>query len=60
MVNVFGNMINNLKNEEFVKNVAKTLPTQPELTPEFLNKYRDYQQKSTKNQKKKSRVMQPI
>ncbi|MCM3711956.1 hypothetical protein [Sporosarcina luteola] len=55
MVSIFGNMINNLKDEQFIKCVAESMPSEPEITPEFTKKYNEYQQKNQGNKKKISK-----
>lgn len=48
-------MINNLKDEQFIKCVAESMPSEPEITPEFTKKYNEYQQKNQGNKKKISK-----
>lgn len=57
MVNVFGNMIKNLKDEQFTKKVAESMPPKPTITPEFMESYADYQQRA-KERKKKVKELQ--
>lgn len=43
-VNVFGKMIENLKDEKFIKSVSESIPPEPEIAPEFMESYNQYQQ----------------
>lgn len=46
MRNVFANMIKNLQNEDFVKEVDKNIPSSEKVTPEFNHKYNEYQKRA--------------
>lgn len=53
MVNVFGKMLNNLKDESFVKTAAKSVPDIPIITPDFEKEYQLYQERAIIRAKKK-------
>ncbi|MCL1700758.1 hypothetical protein [Lysinibacillus sp. Bpr_S20] len=48
-VNVFGKMIENLKDENFIKSVSESMSPEPETTPEFMESYDQYQQRNDVN-----------
>ncbi|UNT55169.1 MULTISPECIES: hypothetical protein [Lysinibacillus] len=52
MVNVFGNMVKKLKDERFIKNVSESMPPKPEINPEFMESYNQYQQRAAERKKK--------
>lgn len=59
MVNVFGNMVKNLKDERFIKSVSESMPPEPKITSEFMESYNQYQQRVA-GRKKKNKELQPI
>ncbi|MEB7455154.1 hypothetical protein [Lysinibacillus sphaericus] len=59
MVNVFGNMVKKLKDEKFIKSVSESMPPEPEITPEFMESYNQYQKRAAER-KKKGKELQPI
>ncbi|UUV25932.1 MULTISPECIES: hypothetical protein [Lysinibacillus] len=54
-VNVFGKMIDNLKDESFIKSVSDGMPPEPEITSEFMESYNQYQQRTDGNLIKKEK-----